>query len=215
MKKFLLLILSLISIYGCNLQQSAKELEIKRISDSIRVADSLAMVMAEQQRIADSISGVGIRNGIWVIKNYVDEFETKTDKKYITTESNILGTFSNSATENSELEVRLLIDNSEKVAIKLFEYAGKNPVKAGIEEGYKIKVKPPNSEAVVLIGRNSSDRLELDKSDSKKLTTILCDGGKIQFYIIDITEYAHSSYRFEIDNADGFDKILAALQNKN
>ena len=34
---------------------SAKELEEKRIADSIRVADSLAMVQAEQQRIADSI----------------------------------------------------------------------------------------------------------------------------------------------------------------
>jgi len=35
---------------------SAKELEEKRIADSIRVADSLAMVQAEQQRIADSIA---------------------------------------------------------------------------------------------------------------------------------------------------------------
>ncbi|MBL7111381.1 MAG: hypothetical protein ISS19_05520 [Bacteroidales bacterium] len=35
---------------------TAKELEEKRISDSIRVADSLAMVQAEQQRIADSIA---------------------------------------------------------------------------------------------------------------------------------------------------------------
>ncbi|MBL6950241.1 MAG: hypothetical protein ISR57_06315, partial [Bacteroidales bacterium] len=33
-----------------------KELEEKRIADSIRVADSLAMVQAEQQRIADSIA---------------------------------------------------------------------------------------------------------------------------------------------------------------
>jgi len=35
---------------------SQKELEEKRIADSIRVADSLAMVQAEQQRIADSIA---------------------------------------------------------------------------------------------------------------------------------------------------------------
>ncbi|MBC8315888.1 MAG: hypothetical protein H8E51_10330 [Bacteroidetes bacterium] len=35
---------------------STKELEEKRIADSIRVADSLAMVQAEQQRIADSIA---------------------------------------------------------------------------------------------------------------------------------------------------------------
>lgn len=41
-------------MYACG--PSAKELEEKRIADSIRVADSLAMVQAEQQRIADSIS---------------------------------------------------------------------------------------------------------------------------------------------------------------
>ncbi len=35
---------------------SAKELEEKRIADSIRVADSLAMVQAETQRVADSIA---------------------------------------------------------------------------------------------------------------------------------------------------------------
>lgn len=41
-------------MYSCG--PSAKELEEKRIADSIRVADSMAMVMAEQQRIADSIA---------------------------------------------------------------------------------------------------------------------------------------------------------------
>ena len=41
-------------MYACG--PSAKELEEKRIADSIRVADSLAMVQAEQQRVADSIA---------------------------------------------------------------------------------------------------------------------------------------------------------------
>ncbi|MDP4281443.1 MAG: hypothetical protein Q8867_04765 [Bacteroidota bacterium] len=41
-------------MYSCG--PSAKELEEKRIADSIRVADSLAMVQAEQQRVADSIA---------------------------------------------------------------------------------------------------------------------------------------------------------------
>jgi hypothetical protein len=40
-------------IIGCG--PSAKEKAEKRIQDSIRVADSIAMIQAEQQRIADSI----------------------------------------------------------------------------------------------------------------------------------------------------------------
>ncbi len=43
-------------MYSCG--PNAKEIEDKRIADSIRVADSLAMVQAEQQRIADSIAKV-------------------------------------------------------------------------------------------------------------------------------------------------------------
>ena len=41
-------------MYSCG--PSAKQIDETRIADSIRVADSLAMVQAEQQRIADSIA---------------------------------------------------------------------------------------------------------------------------------------------------------------
>jgi hypothetical protein len=37
---------------------SAKEKEAKRIGDSIRVADSMALVQAHMQRVADSIANV-------------------------------------------------------------------------------------------------------------------------------------------------------------
>ena len=58
MKKLatLLVIGALAFMYSCG--PSAKEKEEARIADSIRVADSLAMVQAEQQRIADSIAKV-------------------------------------------------------------------------------------------------------------------------------------------------------------
>ncbi len=56
MKKFasILVIGAVAFMTSCG--PSAKELEEKRIADSIRVADSMAMVQAEQQRIADSIA---------------------------------------------------------------------------------------------------------------------------------------------------------------
>lgn len=55
MNKFetLLLVSIVLSIYSCG--PSAKEKEEARIYDSIRLSDSLAMVQAEVQRIADSI----------------------------------------------------------------------------------------------------------------------------------------------------------------
>jgi len=42
-------------VWWYNRGPSAKEIEEKRIADSIKVADSLAMIQAEQQRLADSI----------------------------------------------------------------------------------------------------------------------------------------------------------------
>ena len=37
---------------------SAKEKEAKRIADSVKVADSIAMVQAQQQKVADSIAKI-------------------------------------------------------------------------------------------------------------------------------------------------------------
>jgi len=58
MKKLatLLVIGAVAFMYSCG--PSAKEMEEKRIADSIRVADSIAMIQAEQQRIADSVTKV-------------------------------------------------------------------------------------------------------------------------------------------------------------
>jgi hypothetical protein len=55
MKKLAMILLAgtIAFMYSCG--PSAKEKEEKRIADSIKVADSLAMVQAEQQRITDSI----------------------------------------------------------------------------------------------------------------------------------------------------------------
>ena len=58
MKKLatLLVIAAVAFIASCG--PSAQEKEAQRIADSIRVADSMDMVQAEQQRIADSIAKV-------------------------------------------------------------------------------------------------------------------------------------------------------------
>ena len=55
MKKLLLLsVIAGLVITACG--PSAEQLEARRIADSTRIADSIAKVQAEQQRIADSIA---------------------------------------------------------------------------------------------------------------------------------------------------------------
>lgn len=55
MKK-LVLSLVVLAFLAVSCGPSAKELEDKRIADSIVMADSIAMVQAAQQKIADSIA---------------------------------------------------------------------------------------------------------------------------------------------------------------
>ena len=54
----LVLVLSIVYYYHKKRIEQAKRLQEKSIADSVRVADSLAMIHAEQQRIADSLAMV-------------------------------------------------------------------------------------------------------------------------------------------------------------
>ena len=58
MKKLALILVIGAVAFMSSCGPSAKEKEEKRITDSIRVADSIAMVQAQQQRVADSIAMV-------------------------------------------------------------------------------------------------------------------------------------------------------------
>lgn len=151
--------------------------------------------------------------GIWTISHYVDEFGEPTKDGFIL--GSTQGTFSNSATEGSDLNVDLLIDNESKISIQLYEYAGSNPVKSGISENYRIKIKSSDGNTATLNAYNGSDRLTLDKKDSKILSSFLLKGGKLSFYIVEVSEYSSSNYKFEINDTSGFDKALSQLgENK-
>lgn len=82
MKKlaFVLMMGAVALTYSCG--ESAKEKEEKRIADSIRQADSMAMVQAEQQRIADSIAQAQLAAARQdsITAGWLNEDGTPTDK---------------------------------------------------------------------------------------------------------------------------------------
>ena len=120
-------------VFSCTpLTKEKQDLNLQK--DSIKKADSIAKIYS------DSVVKANY-SGIWMIESYVDDFGAPTKKKYITNSDVINGKFSNSATTNSELNVKIIIESQNVIDIKLFEYAGKNPVKTCVEEGYKIRVK--------------------------------------------------------------------------
>jgi len=100
--------------------------------------------------------GAFAENTVWHVEEYVDEFNDPTGEKYVVA-GPLEGTFSNSATSNSELEAYVFSDALD-VWIGLYEYGDRrvnNPFSNA--EEYKIAVKVsldnwPNEEKFYFMG---------------------------------------------------------------
>lgn len=147
------------------------------------------------------------RLGIWEVSHFVDDFGEKTDEKYITS-GLITGTFSNIITQNSNLRARILITDSTSTWILLYEYAGNNPVKKFMDSKYNIAVQDKDGERYQLTGTNpAEDRIQIR---SKVLHQILKKGDEVKFVIRE-TNLPTTIYKFEINNADGYENAYRKL----
>jgi hypothetical protein len=155
--------------------------------------------------------------GIWSIKYYVDDFGDPTDEGYIAHDYYIKGTFSNSATTDSNLNVFFLISGADNIAVQLYEYAGNNPVKAYGTNEYQIIVKDSNGQRHSMSGRmyEGGNRVYIDPSFKKnhisKMHNILLAGGEVSV-VLRNQEYGLSSYKFKV-NADGYKNAFTQLFN--
>lgn len=148
--------------------------------------------------------------GIWAIEYYVDEFGDHTTDGFIST--TIDGTFSNSATTNSPLRVKIVIDSS-LVLINLYEYADSTPVKG--EEYMEFSVKDSKGTIYNITTYNDDyGNNTVRSSDGKSETiirSILLEGGEVKFSGISNRHRSLSKYVFTIKNADNLQKALNKL----
>lgn len=145
--------------------------------------------------------------GIWQVSYYVDEFGEKTKDGLVRNRALIEGRFSNTATENSDLNVRLLIDGPKEVDVVLYEYGGNNPVKAYSPDSYLVMVQGNDGKRHELKAVNLSDRLSFGPKHSNLVYDVLKSGGNIKFRITDI-ETPTTRYAFEIKDAKYFDNAV-------
>lgn len=192
MKKLLLLPFFVAAFSSC-INKEAQERQ-RFVQDSIE---------AEQARL-DSINNLGI----WKIEYYVDDFGDQTNHGYVSTEVN--GTFSNSATTDSRLRVRFVIDTSS-IRINLYEYGGNHPIKG---EGFLyFKVKGADGDTQEIQTNNDDYGINRVVSYSysdydKILRSILYKGGEVRFKGISDRYGSPSEYNFTITNADHLEKAL-------
>lgn len=193
--------------------ESKKNAEYKRILaeiDKFEVAEKEKKDAAEKERIRlENLNNTGM----WQNNYYVDNFGEKTKKKYITSTHTISGTFGNTATQDSELNVTFLINSASDISIQLYEYAGNNPVKAMSNDKYAVRVKDKDGKKYELSATNYSDRISLDSDDARLVHKALLKGGQIQFWIQEV-ETPTTQYQFSIENADWYDNAYQKLVSK-
>ena len=184
--------------------------ESSRIDDFQNLLISIEKAELAQEKIKEAEEAERIRlenlenTGMWVIRHYVDDFGEPTKSAYITNKDVIKGKFSNSATQDSPLNVDLLITNSNNIAIQLYEYAGNNPVKVYSSEGYLVRIQDDEGKGYNLNATNYSERLTFDKSASWQVHSILLKGGKVMFNIVE-TDTQTTYYEFTLQNATYYD----------
>ena len=142
-------------------------------------------------------------NGKWDIDCYVDDFGNDTSNKYIYT--NTTGTFTNSATNGSNLSVKILC-NKNTMSINLLEY-GRYPLSL-IEDYPKIEMKinydGQTKEFTGLQYDSSTKRIVInDTYNVRRLYQAFVENPKVKM-LITIKDYNTSTYLFEINTA-GFE----------
>jgi DNA-directed RNA polymerase subunit RPC12/RpoP len=138
--------------------------------------------------------------GSWEITFYVDEFNNPTNQAYIRTSDVLYGTFSNSATTDSTLYARILID-TEDIAIKLWEY-GRNEVNAYTSTDYKITILDDSGTKHYTTGTmyKNGDRIYLA---DWTLVNLLQDNAQLKIYIQENSKYGvNSTYLFSVKNGN-------------
>ena len=165
-----------------------------------------AVKAAEEERLRKLNS-----TGSWRNAFYVDEFGEPTNKPYIRLQANN-GTFSNSATQNSPLNATFMIDSTSDIALQLFEYGGRNPVKAYREERYVVLLQDTDGGRHTLEAINWSDRLTFNAEASKILHTAFLKGGNIKIRVYE-ADNRISEYSINILDADYYENAFRKLMS--
>lgn len=211
MKKIIALLMALTLLFGTTaLAADYSYLDGMTLEEMLALQTELeGRISAAKNAAADSDP---TNLGVWTVRYYVDEFQNPTTEGYITTSNYVVGTFSNSATTNSDLYVIWLIDSSD-VAIKLLEY-GRNVVKSSYDStSYSITMLDPDGNKVSMTGTmyEGSDRIYIASAYKDTVLNALKKNGSVSFKIVEEGKYATSSYLFKMADTSYFSNAYKQL----
>lgn len=172
--------------------------------------------LAEKQRKeAEEKERIRLENlnntGVWDVTFFVDDFGEPTKNGFITNGNYFRGKFSNTATTDSKLNVDFVNKSSNSICIRLYEYAGKNPVKSYRQDSYRVLIQDnEGNRSEYRAVNNTEDRMCFNRASSNKIHKILMKGGEIKFKIFDI-ETPTTKYDFTIEEADWYENAYQKL----
>lgn len=151
-------------------------------------------------------------NEVWIIDNYVNEFDEPTNEKYISTNTSLTGTFSNSATSNSTLSVNFLIDITDGeyiVSIFLYEFGNLHVINPyNQSRDYTVTMQCSDGTTIEFAGimPSGDDRLYIASNDAGLIVNELCrSGDEIKLYIVE--NKRATNYSFSVPKANFYQKL--------
>ena len=154
--------------------------------------------------------GQKFNDEIWQTAFYVDEFNNPTDEEYIKNIKMFVGVFSNSATTNSKLYARILID-AEDISIKLWEY-GSLEVKASSTTYYDITILDDSGKKHYTTGTmyKNGERIYFD---DMSFASLLQKNDALTINIVEDSNYGYNTtYLFEVENGN-FNSVYSSFKN--
>lgn len=152
--------------------------------------------------------------GIWELMAYSDEFGFPTNKKYIVNKGVCIGTFSNSATTNSQLHAVVFCQENRgyhQIKIRFAEYGKyivKNPTSKNVWFNFVMMDSSGekqyfNGLTDAFIPKQNQD-MWLGTDATHAVIKALKAGGTIRFAFTE-QDNPHNKYIFTIEDASGFD----------
>lgn len=159
-------------------------------------------------------------DSIWKTYYYVDNFQEPTSEQYITNTQVISGKFSNSATTNSELDAKIVVDK-KNLYIILWEY-GHNQVKTNSLQEYNIEIKKADGNMLYVSGQLFSDRISINsvyyrldgtilRDHKQEVIDALFETGTVSFYLSP-KESSSTSYLFSVETSNFSDEYNSLFE---
>ena len=153
--------------------------------------------------------------GMWIKRNYVDEFGDATERSYVTNKERFKGKVSTITAKNLGCEYEILIDD-KNVALIVHEKRSGNEGKVkdflditnkilGHTKTYRCKVKTDKGTEIEFKGYQNGERIYFDDIAKRFIIDTLKDEQGLKMILYEQTEYTSLGYEYFVNvEADNF-----------